>query len=153
MRSNIHGIPFLVKDNIASKDKMQTTAGSAVLIGTTVPADARVLALLRAAGGVLLGKANLSEWASMRASYYAEAYSSRGGQNRNPYNLAEHPGGIEVEIGSHVLFDDAPKRIPHTRVSRSTYNSSPRNVGMTQSPTQYRLLRTHFEIVVPSLIT
>ncbi len=93
VRSKIHGIPFIVKDNIATKDKMQTTAGSAVLIGTTVPDDARVVALLRAAGGVLLGKANLSEWASMRASYYAEAYSSRGGQNRNPYNLAEHPGG------------------------------------------------------------
>jgi amidase len=92
-RSKIHGIPFLVKDNIATKDKMQTTAGSAALIGTMVPDDARVVALLRAAGGVLLGKANLSEWASMRASYYAEAYSSRGGQNRNPYNLAEHPGG------------------------------------------------------------
>jgi amidase len=93
VRSKIHGIPFLVKDNIATKDKMQTTAGSAALIGTTVPDDARVVALLRAAGGVLLGKANLSEWACMRASYYAEAYSSRGGQNRNPYNLAEHPGG------------------------------------------------------------
>jgi amidase len=92
-RSKIHGIPFLVKDNIATKDKMQTTAGCAALIGTTVPDDARVVALLRAAGGVLLGKANLSEWAAMRASYYSEGYSSRGGQNRNPYNLAEHPGG------------------------------------------------------------
>lgn len=93
VRSTIHGIPFMVKDNIVTKDKMQTTAGSAVLMGTTVPDDARVVALLRAAGAVLLGKANLSEWACMRASYYAEAYSSRGGQNRNPYNLAEHPGG------------------------------------------------------------
>ncbi len=93
VRSRIHGIPFLVKDNIATQDKMQTTAGCAALIGTIVPNDAPVVALLRAAGGVLLGKANLSEWASMRASYYAEAYSSRGGQNRNPYNLAENPGG------------------------------------------------------------
>lgn len=93
LRSRIHSIPFLVKDNIATKDKMQTTAGCAALAGTTVPNDAPVVALLRAAGGVLLGKANLSEWASMRASYYAEAFSSRGGQNRNPYNLAEHPGG------------------------------------------------------------
>lgn len=93
VRSQIHGIPFLVKDNIATKDKMQTTAGCAALVGTIVPNDAAVVALLRAAGGVLLGKANLSEWASMRASYYSEAYSSRGGQNRNPYNLAEHPGG------------------------------------------------------------
>lgn len=93
VRSKIHGIPFLVKDNIATKDKMETTAGCAALVGTKVPEDAPVVALLRAAGGVVLGKANLSEWASMRASYYAEAYSSRGGQNRNPYNLAEHPGG------------------------------------------------------------
>ena len=93
VRSEIHGIPFIVKDNIATKDKMQTTAGSAALMGIAVPDDALVVAILRAAGGVLLGKANLSEWASMRASYYAEAYSSRGGQNRNPYNLAEHPGG------------------------------------------------------------
>lgn len=58
-----------------------------------MPNDAPVVALLRAPGGVLLGKANLSEWASMRASYYSEAYSSRGGQSRNPYNLTEHPGG------------------------------------------------------------
>ncbi|KAJ8132822.1 hypothetical protein O1611_g803 [Lasiodiplodia mahajangana] len=93
VRGRIHGIPFLVKDNITTKDKMQTTAGCAALAGTKVPNDAAVVALLRAAGGVLLGKANLSEWASMRASYYSEAYSSRGGQNRNPYNLAEHPGG------------------------------------------------------------
>lgn len=93
VRSRIHGIPFLVKDNIATRDKMQTTAGCAALVGTIVPNDASVVALLRAAGGVLLGKANLSEWACMRASYYSEAYSSRGGQNRNPYNLAEHPGG------------------------------------------------------------
>lgn len=93
VRSRIHGIPFLVKDNIATKDSMQTTAGCAALLGTTVPNDAVVVSLLREAGGVLLGKANLSEWASMRASYYSEAYSSRGGQNRNPYNLAEHPGG------------------------------------------------------------
>lgn len=94
VRSKIHGIPFLVKDNIAAKDGMQKTAGCAALVGTIVPNDARVVALLRAAGGVLLGKANKSEWVSMRASYYSEAYSSRRGQNRNPYNLAEHPGGL-----------------------------------------------------------
>ncbi|KAI9693812.1 MAG: hypothetical protein M1822_003083 [Bathelium mastoideum] len=75
VRSIIHGIPFLVKDNIATRDKMQTTTGCAALLGAIVPDDAPVVALLRAAGGVLLGKANLSE------------------QNRNPYNLAEHPGG------------------------------------------------------------
>ncbi|KAI1345660.1 amidase signature domain-containing protein [Xylaria sp. FL0043] len=102
VRSKIHGIPFLVKDNIATKDSMQTTAGCAALLGTIVPEDAAVVARLRAAGGVLLGKANLSEWACMRASYYSEAYSSRGGQNRNPYNLLEHPGGSSSGPASAV---------------------------------------------------
>lgn len=101
-RSSIHGIPFLVKDNIVTKDQMQTTAGCAALLGSQVPDDAPVVARLRAAGGVLLGKANLSEWASMRASYYAEGYSSRGGQNRNPYNLAEHAGGSSSGSASAV---------------------------------------------------
>ncbi|KAK5049517.1 hypothetical protein LTR84_004446 [Exophiala bonariae] len=102
VRSMLHGIPFLVKDNIATKDGMQTTAGCFALIGTRVPADADVVAQLRAAGCILLGKANLSEWASMRSSYYSEGYSSRGGQNRNPYNLAEHPGGSSSGSASAV---------------------------------------------------
>ncbi|KAN0090491.1 amidase family protein [Hyaloscypha variabilis] len=93
VRSRLHSIPFIIKDNIATKGKMQTTAGSAALLGTVVPSDAGIVTLLQEAGAVLLGKANLSEFASMRASYYAEGYSSRGGQNRNPYNLAHHPGG------------------------------------------------------------
>ncbi|PGH34614.1 hypothetical protein GX50_02598 [[Emmonsia] crescens] len=93
LRSPLHGIPFLVKDNIATKDSMETTAGSMMLIGATVPQDAHVVSLLRDAGAILLGHANLSEWAAMRSSYYSEGYSSRGGQCRNPYNLAEHPGG------------------------------------------------------------
>ncbi|KAI0469424.1 amidase [Xylaria cf. heliscus] len=92
LRGPLHGIPFLVKDNIATKDKMQTTAGTTMLIGAEVPEDAQVVKLLREVGAVLLGHANMSEWASMRATYYAEAYSSRGGQGRNPYNLAEKPG-------------------------------------------------------------
>ncbi|GAP82941.1 putative amidase [Rosellinia necatrix] len=93
VRGPLHGIPFLVKDNIATRDKMQTTAGSTMLVGSVVPEDAQVVKLLREAGAVLLGHANMSEWASMRATYYSEAYSSRGGQGRNPYNLAENPGG------------------------------------------------------------
>ncbi|PGH15007.1 hypothetical protein AJ79_02687 [Helicocarpus griseus UAMH5409] len=89
----LHGIPFLVKDTMATKDKMQTTAGSRVLIGTVVSQDAHVVALLRKAGAILLGHANMTEWASMKATYYAEGYSARGGQCRSPYNLADHPGG------------------------------------------------------------
>jgi amidase len=100
--SHLHGIPFIVKDNLATKDKMQTTAGSGALIGTVVPDDSRVVSLLRDAGAVLLGKSNMSEFASMRASYYAEGYSSRGGQNRNPYNLAHHPGGSSSGSASAI---------------------------------------------------
>ncbi|KAF7879575.1 hypothetical protein EAF04_000770 [Stromatinia cepivora] len=85
-----------------SKDKMQTTAGSAALIGTVVPDDARIVTLLRESGAVLMAKANLSEFASMRASYYAEGYSSRGGQNRNPCNLECHPGGSSSGSASSV---------------------------------------------------
>lgn len=89
----LHGIPFLVKDNIASKDKMETTSGSWALLGSVVPRDAHVVYRLRAAGAVLLGKATLSEWADMRSNNYSEGYSGRGGQARSPYNLTLNPGG------------------------------------------------------------
>lgn len=89
----LHGIPFLIKDNIASKDKMETTAGSWMLLGSVVPRDAFVVSQLRKAGAVLMGKATLSEWADMRSSNYSEGYSARGGQVRSPYNLTVNPGG------------------------------------------------------------
>lgn len=85
--SPVYGIPFLVKDNIATKDKMQTTAGFWGLIGSVVPRDAHVVKLLREAGALLLGHATLSEWADMRSNSYSEGYSPRGGQARSPYNL------------------------------------------------------------------
>jgi hypothetical protein len=68
IRSPLHGIPMLIKNNIATKDKMNNTAGSYSLIGATVPRDATVAAKLRAAGVILLGKANLSQWANYRSS-------------------------------------------------------------------------------------
>lgn len=86
-RSVLHGIPFLVKDNIATRDRMQTTAGSWALLGSVVPRDAHVVARLRAAGALLLGHSTLSEWADMRSNIYSEGYSPRGGQARSPYNL------------------------------------------------------------------
>ncbi|PGH09165.1 hypothetical protein GX51_00919 [Blastomyces parvus] len=101
----LHGIPFLVKDTMGTKDKMETTAGSSVLVGTVVPEDAHVVSVLRRAGAVLLGHANLSEWASMRSTYYSEGYSGRGGQCRNPYNLAEHPGGSSCGSAVAVATD------------------------------------------------
>ena len=72
---------------------METTAGSWALIGSIVPRDAYVVAQLRQAGALLLGKATLSEWADMRSSNYSEGYSARGGQARSPYNLTLNPGG------------------------------------------------------------
>ena len=93
IRSPLHGIPFIVKDNIATKDNMETTAGSWALLGSIVPRDAHVVTRLRRAGALLLGKATLSEWADMRSSNYSEGYSARGGQARSPYNLTVNPGG------------------------------------------------------------
>ncbi|KZF25823.1 amidase family protein [Xylona heveae TC161] len=93
VRGPLHGIPFVVKDNIGTKDKMETTAGSWALLGSVIPRDAHVVAKLREAGALLLGHATLSEWADMRSNYYSEGYSARGGQARSPYNLTVNPGG------------------------------------------------------------
>jgi len=93
IRGPLHGIPFLIKDNIASKDKMETTAGSWALLGSIVPRDALVVSKLREAGALLMGKATLSEWADMRSDNYSEGYSARGGQARSAYNLTLNPGG------------------------------------------------------------
>ena len=89
----LHGVPYLLKDNFATKDRMETTAGSWSLLGSIVPRDAYVVDKLRAAGAVLLGKATMSEWASMRSNNYSEGYSARGGQPRSPYNFTVNPGG------------------------------------------------------------
>jgi hypothetical protein len=79
VRGPLHGIPVLVKDNLATKDKMQTTAGSLALVGSTVPSDSVVVNRLRAAGAVILGKANLSEWANFRGNAPFNGWSARGG--------------------------------------------------------------------------
>ncbi|KAJ2957071.1 hypothetical protein NQZ79_g7143 [Umbelopsis isabellina] len=93
VRGPLHGIPILVKDNIATADKMNTTAGSNALLGNVVPRDAHVIALLRKAGAIILGKGNMSEWADIRANTYSEGWSARGGQTRNSYNLTQDPAG------------------------------------------------------------
>src|SRR2546421_2583232 len=92
-RGPLHGIPILLKDNIATADAMQTTAGSLALVGSRPPRDAFVVQQLRAAGAVILGKANLSEWANFRSSHSASGWSARGGQCRNPYVLDRTPCG------------------------------------------------------------
>ncbi len=93
VRGPLHGIPVLVKDNIATNDTMQTTAGSLALVNSQVPADAPLVANLRAAGAVILGKANLSEWANWRGWDSISGWSARGGFTVCPYVLADNPWG------------------------------------------------------------
>jgi amidase len=93
IRGPLHGIPVLVKDNIATDDRMETTAGSLALVGSRVPRDSVVVARLRRAGAVLLGKANLSEWASFRGFAPGYGWSARGGFTFNPYLLSFDPCG------------------------------------------------------------
>eukprot|EP00249_Psilotum_nudum_P011276 c23073_g1_i2 orf=670-1992(-) len=89
----LHGIPILLKDNIATLDKLNTTAGSYALLGSKVPRDAGVVTRLRKNGAIILGKANLSEWANFRSSNSSSGWSARGGQTRNPYVLSATPCG------------------------------------------------------------
>jgi len=92
-RGPLHGIPILIKDNIATADRMTTTAGSLALEGSIPERDAFIATRLRAAGAILLGKANLSEWANFRSTRSTSGWSSRGGQCRNPYALDRDPSG------------------------------------------------------------
>jgi amidase len=92
-RGPLHGIPVLIKDNVETADRMMTTAGSLALDGWYAPKDAPLVARLRAAGAVILGKTNLSEWANFRSSHSSSGWSGRGGQTRNPYALNRTPSG------------------------------------------------------------
>ena len=92
-RGPLHGIPVLIKDNIATRDRMMTTAGSLALVGARPPKDAFVVKRLREAGAVILGKTNLSEWANIRSSHSTSGWSGRGGLTRNPYVLDRNPCG------------------------------------------------------------
>ena len=101
-RGALHGVPVLVKDNVATKDRMQSTAGSLALVGVTPPRDAFIVDRLRAAGAVILGKANLSEWANFRSTHSSSGWSGRGGQCRNPYALDRTPSGSSSGSGVAV---------------------------------------------------
>jgi len=92
-RGPLHGIPVLIKDNIATADKMQTTAGSLALVGAKAPRDAFLVKQLRQAGAIILGKTNLSEWANMRSTRSTSGWSGRGGLTRNPYALDRNCSG------------------------------------------------------------
>ena len=101
-RGPMHGVPILLKDNIDTSDRMTTTAGSLALSGWVPSEDSSVAARLRAAGAVLLGKANLSEWANFRSTRSSSGWSGRGGQCRNPYVLDRNPCGSSSGSGVGV---------------------------------------------------
>jgi amidase len=102
VRGPMHGIPAIIKDNIDTADIMLTTAGALALEGNIASADAFIVKKLRESGAVLLGKANLSEWANFRSNRSASGWSSRGGQTRNPYVLDRNPCGSSSGSGVAV---------------------------------------------------
>jgi len=101
-RGPLHGIPVLIKDNIDTGDKMLTTAGSLALVGGPAPRDAFVVERLRAAGVVILGKTNLSEWANIRSTKSTSGWSARGGLVKNPYVLDRNPCGSSSGTGAAI---------------------------------------------------
>lgn len=100
VRGPLHGIPMLIKDNIDTADRMKTSAGSLALAESVAPRDAFIVARLRAAGVVLIGKTNLSEWANFRSAKSTSGWSGRGGQTRNPYALDRNPCGSSSGSGA-----------------------------------------------------
>lgn len=101
-RGPLHGIPILIKDNIATRDNMMTTAGSLALVGSIPPEDSFVARKLREAGAVIIGKTNLSEWANFRSTRSTSGWSARGGQTLNPYALDRNPCGSSSGSGVAV---------------------------------------------------
>lgn len=99
-RGPLHGILVLLKDSIATKDTMQTTAGSWALLGS-------IVSKLRQAGAIIIGKANMSEWASLRSKHYSTGFSPRGGQVRNPFDLRKSPfrssSGSAVAVSANLV--------------------------------------------------
>lgn len=102
VRSPLHGIPVLIKDNIDTHDRMKTSAGSLALAGSTPLQNAVVVQRLRLAGAVIIGKTNLSEWANFRSSHSSSGWSARGGQTKNPYVLDRNPCGSSSGTGAAI---------------------------------------------------
>ncbi len=101
-RGPLHGIPVLIKDNIDTADRMMTTAGSLALVGSKPPKDSFVAQRLRAAGAVIVGKTNLSEWANIRSSHSTSGWSGRGGLTKNPYVLDRNACGSSSGTGAGI---------------------------------------------------
>jgi len=108
LRGPLHGLPVLLKDNIATGDRMQTTAGSLALAGLHAARDATLVKQLRAAGALILGKTNLSEWANIRSTRSTSGWSGRGGLTRNPYALDRNTSGSSSGSAAAVAAELAP---------------------------------------------
>jgi amidase len=102
LRGPLHGIPVLIKDNIDTADRMHTSAGSLALANSLARKDSTVAAKLRAAGAIILGKTNLSEWANFRGEHSTSGWSARGGQTKNPYVLDRNPCGSSAGTGAAI---------------------------------------------------
>ncbi|KAG4163190.1 hypothetical protein ERO13_D01G156300v2 [Gossypium hirsutum] len=124
---NLHGIPILLKDNIATKDKLNTTAGSFALLGSVVPRDAGVVEKLRKAGAIILGKASLSEWANFRSTTATSGFSPRGGQGKNPYVLSATPcgssSGSAISVAANLVTVSLGTETDGSILCPSSFNS------------------------------
>lgn len=104
-RGALYGVPVLLKDNIDTADRMLTTAGSLALLDSKPARDAFIVQRLRAAGALILGKTNLSEWANYRSKRSSSGWSARGGQTKNPYALDRNPCGSSSGSGTAIAAD------------------------------------------------
>src|SRR5207244_3304751 len=140
-RGPLHGIPVLIKDNIATADRMMTTAGSLALAGVTPPKDAFIVERLREAGAVVLGKTNLSEWANFRSTHSTSGWSGRGGQTKNPYALDRNPSGSSSGSGSAIAANLAAAAVG-TETDGSIVSPSNNNSLVGIKPTLGLVSRT-----------
>ena len=133
-RGPLHGVPILLKDNIATADRMQTTAGSLALVGAKSPRDAALVSRLRAAGAIILGKTNLSEWANFRSTRSSSGWSGRGGLTRNPYALDRNTSGSSSGSAAAVAANLAVAAIG-TETDGSIVSPASRNGLVGVKPT------------------
>jgi amidase len=148
-RGPLHGIPILVKDNIATGDKMATTAGSLALKGVRANRDAFVIERLRAAGAVIIGKTNLSEWANIRSTRSTSGWSAVGGLTRNPYALDRNTGGSSSGTGAAVAASLAAAGVG-TETDGSIISPSTANGLVGLKPTLGLVSRSGIIPIAPS---
>ena len=140
LRGPLHGLPVLIKDNIATADRMHTSAGSLALADVIAVRDAHLVTRLRAAGALILGKTNLSEWANIRSTRSTSGWSGRGGLTRNPYALDRSTGGSSAGTGAAIAASLAPLGIG-TETDGSIISPSSLNGLVGLKPTLGRISR------------